>query len=168
MNDDTEEFMLSNKAKENLKDKKNLKKNLEKGKSVFELMDFQKETCAKFYQAAFKLFEEQNYADASDAFLFLITLDSANHDYWLGLGMSTQLLHQYEAAIDAYEMAAISKLESPVPYFYLAKCLYAVHDKESSLAALNLAIEYSNDELIFQDLKNQAIVARDLLLKDIN
>jgi len=168
MDEDTEEYMLSNKAKENLKDKKNLKQNLESGKSVFELIDFKQETCAKFYQAAFKLFEEHKYADAADAFLFLITLDSANHDYWLGLGMSTQLLHQYEAAIDAYEMAAISKLDSPVPYFYLAKCLYAVHDKESSLSALNLAIEYSNDELIFQDLKNQAIVARDLLLKDIN
>lgn len=168
MNEDRQEFMLSNKAKENLKDKKNLKKNLESGKSVLELMDFQQATCAKFYQAAFKLFEQHHYADAADAFLFLITLDSANHDYWLGLGMSTQLLHQYEAAIDAYEMAAISKLDSPVPYFYLAKCLYAVHDKESSLSALNLAIEYSTDELIFQDLKNQAIVARDLLLKDIN
>ena len=82
--------------------------------------------------------------------------------------MSTQMLGDYEAAIDAYEMAAICKLESPVPYFYLAKCLFAVHDRESSLKALDLAIEYAGDDFEFIELKDQAILARDLLLKDFD
>ena len=55
--------------------------------------------------------------------------------------MSTQLCHEYEAAIDAYELAAICDISSPIPYFYLAKCLFAIHDRESALKALDLAIE---------------------------
>lgn len=159
-------FNLSKKAKEKLKDKKWLKKQLEKGKSPQELLGFSDEAMLRFYTAAYKLFEHHHYEDAANAFLFLITLNSFHHDYWLGLGMSMQLLGDYEAAIDAYEMAAICKLESPVPYFYLAKCLFAIHDRESSVQALDLAIEYSGDEFQFADLKAQAIAARDLLLKD--
>jgi type III secretion system low calcium response chaperone LcrH/SycD len=160
------DFNITPKVKAKLKDRKWLKKQLEKGKSAQELMGFSDTVMAKFYGAAYKLFEHRNYSDAANAFLFLITLNSYNHDYWLGLGMSTQLMGNYEAAIDAYEMAAICKLESPVPYFYLAKCLFAIHDRESALAALDLAIEYAGDEQEFSELKAQAIAARDLLITD--
>jgi len=168
MDDDIADFTISKKAKAKLKDKKWLKKQFEKGKSAQELMGFSDVTMAKFYAAAYKLFEHHNYADAANAFLFLITLNSYNHEYWLGLGMSTQLLGNYEMAIDAYEMAAICKLDSPVPYFYLAKCLFAIHDRDSSLQALDLAIEYAGDDIQYSDLKNQAVVAKDLLIKDFN
>lgn len=168
MDDNIEDFHISKKARAKLKDKKWLKKQLEMGKSAQELMGFSDTVMAKFYAAAYKLFEHRNYTDAANAFLFLITLNSYHHDYWLGLGMSTQMLGNYEAAIDAYEMAAICKLDSPVPYFYLAKCLFAIHDRESSLQALDLAIEYSGDDIQYLGLKNQAITARNLLAKDFN
>src|SRR5262249_33164463 len=144
MKDDTlGEFKVSKKVREKLKNKKLLKKELAKGKSAQEIMGFSDETMAKFYGAAYKLFENRRYLDAANAFLFLVTLNPYNHDYWLGLGMATQLSHDYESAIDAYEMAAVCKVDSPVPYFYLAKCLFAMHDRESALQALDLAIEYA-------------------------
>lgn len=168
MDDKLEDFKLSKKVRVKLKNKKWLKKELESGKAAQELMGFSDLVMAKFYAAAYQLFEHENYKDAANAFLFLVTLNSNTEDYWLGLGMSTQMMGDYEAAIDAYEMAAICKLESPVPYFYLAKCLFAVHDRESSLKALDLAIEYAGDDFEFIELKNQAIFARDLLLKDFD
>lgn len=168
MDDEFSDFNITPKAKAKLKDRKWLKKQLEKGKSAQELMGFSDTVMAKFYEAAYKLFEHRNYSDAANAFLFLITLNSYNHDYWLGLGMSTQLLGDYEAAIDAYEMAAICKLESPVPYFYLAKCLFAIHDRESAIQALDLAIEYAGENLEFKELKTQAMAARDLLISDMD
>ena len=80
--------------------------------------------------------------------------------------MAAQRSGEYEAAIDAYEMAAILDIDSPVPYFYLAKCLFAIHDRESSLQALDLAIEYAADREEFFDLKLQATEARKLLILD--
>lgn len=165
MHDDLDEFKLSKKAKKKLKDKELLKKELANGKTPQEILGFKEETMAKFYRAAYKLFEHRHYIDAANAFLFLVTLNTHKHDYWLGLGMSTQLCGDYESAIDAYEMAAITDVESPIPYLYLAKCLFAIHDRESALQALDLALEYAEGKNQFFDLIQQAKAAKALLLK---
>lgn len=167
-NDDIGEFKISKKVREKLKNKKLLKKQLAQGKSAQDILEFSDETMAKFYGAAYRLFEHQRYADAANAFLFLATLNPYNHDYWVGVGMCSQLNKDYETAIDAYEMAAICRIDSPVPYFYLAKCLFALHDRDSALQALELAIEYAENHVEFNELKFQAEAAKDLLLKDKN
>ena len=79
--------------------------------------------------------------------------------------MSTQLCQNYEAAIDAYELAALCDISSPIPYFYLAKCLFAIHDRESALQALDLAIETANELEQYAELKQQAKMAKEMLLK---
>jgi type III secretion system low calcium response chaperone LcrH/SycD len=166
MNDDLGEFKLSKKVKEKLKNKALLKRELAAGKSAQEILEFSDETMVKFYKAAYRLVENKRWKDAANAFLFLVTLNPHNHDYWLGLGMSTQMCADYEAAIDAYEMAAITDIESPVPYFYLAKCLFAIHDRESALQAIELALEHANGRVEYEELKQQALIAHKLLLKD--
>lgn len=165
MIDDLGEFKVSKKVREKLKDKEFLKRELAAGKTAQEIMGFSNETMAKFYKAAYHLFENRHHSDAANAFLFLVTLNPYNHDYWLGLGMSTQMCGDYEAAIDAYEMAAINDINSPVPYFYLAKCLFAIHDRESALQALDLALENAGDNPEYVTLKEQAKKARSLLAK---
>lgn len=157
-------FQLSKEIKEKLKDKQVLEKELAAGQSPQEILNLSEEEMAKCYRAAYLLFEEKHYEEAADAFFFLATLNSDRSDYWLGLGMSTQLQHDYEAAIDAYELAALCDLSSPVPYFYLAKCLFAIHDRESALQALNLAIETAGDSSEFSDLKIKAEEAKKMLL----
>lgn len=163
--DDLSEFKLSKKVKEKLKNKKLLKKELSEGKSAQEILEFSDSTMAKFYRAAYTLFEHKRYQDAGNAFLFLATLNPHNHEYWLGLGMASQLCHDYESAIDAYELAALNDFSSPVPFFYLAKCLFAIHDRESALQALDLAIETANDLEEYADLKQQAEEAKRILLE---
>lgn len=164
--DDIGEFKLSKKVKEKLKNKKLLKEQLAEGHSAQEILEFSDETMAKFYGAAYRLFEHQKYLEAGKAFLFLVTLNPYNHDYWIGLGMCSQLNKDYEAAVDAYEMAAICRIDNPVPYFYLAKCLFALHDRDSALQALDLAIDYAETHPEFSDLKVQAETAKELLLRD--
>jgi type III secretion system low calcium response chaperone LcrH/SycD len=166
MHDDLSEFRLSAKAKAKLKNMKLLKKELAEGRTAQEIMGFSDETMSKFYKAAYLLFEHKRYSDAANAFLFLATLNPYNHDYWLGLGMCTQMCHEYEAAIDAYELAALCDISSPVPYFYLAKCLFAIHDRESALQALDLAIETADELADYAELKEQAQKAKDILLKN--
>src|SRR5262245_3246697 len=122
MENDIGEFKISKRIREKLKNRKLLKRELEKGKSAQEILGFTDETMSKFYNAAYRLFEGKHYVDAANAFLFLVTLNPYHHEYWLGLGMATQLSGNYEDAIDAYELAAMCELDNPVPYFYLAKC----------------------------------------------
>jgi type III secretion system low calcium response chaperone LcrH/SycD len=164
-NDDLSEFNLSKEAKEKLMNKKLLKKELAEGKSAQQILGFSDATMGKFYRAAYFLFEHQRYHDSANAFLFLATLNPYNHEYWLGLGMATQLCHDYESAIDAYELAALNNIASPIPYFYLAKCLFAIHDRESAIQALDLAIESADELEEYAELKLQAEEARRILLE---
>ena len=164
MEDELKDFRLSGEVIKKLNDENLLKKEIALGKSAQEIIGFTDEVMAKFYGAAYQLFEHKRYQDAANAFLFLATLNPHNYEYWLGLGMASQLGHNYEAAIDAYELAAIINIENPVAYFYLAKCLFAIHDRESALQALEIAIEMAGDDPDFNELKNQAEAARALLL----
>lgn len=166
MDDDLNEFKLSNEAKAKLKNKKLLQDELSEGKTAQEMMGFSDVTMAKFYHAASQIFEQQRYDDAANAFLFLSTLNPQHPEYWLGLGMATQMRHDYEAAIDAYELAAICDISNPVPYFYLAKCLFAIHDRQSALQALDLAIETAGESDEYQEIKYQAEMAKKILLSD--
>jgi type III secretion system low calcium response chaperone LcrH/SycD len=167
MEDELGEFKISKKVSERLKDRKWVKQELAKGRTAQEILEFSDETMAKFYRAAYQLFEHRHYAEAANAFLFLVTLNAFNHDYWLGLGMATQMTGDFEAAIDAYEMAAVCELDNPVPYFYLAKCLFAMHERDSALEALDLALEYASDNEEYSQLRKEAQAARVLLLKHI-
>lgn len=163
---DLGDFRISKKVKEKLDNKALLKKELAAGKSAQEIMEFTDESMAKFYAGAYHLFENKRYYDAANAFLFLVTLNPYNHDYWVGLGMTMQMCADFETAINAYEMAIICNLESPVPYFYLAKCLFAIHDRPSALEALNLALEYASEHPEYVDLKKQALAAKTILMRD--
>jgi len=164
MDNNLNEFYLSNEVKEKLKDTRLLTQELESDKSVQEIIGFTDLTMAKFYKTAYFLFKDKNYKDAANAFLFLANLNPQHAGYWIGLGMATQMCHDYETAIDAYELAACIEISNPVPYFYLAKCLFAIHERENSLEALNLAIEIADDQEEFQELKEQAEAAKQLLL----
>ena len=165
MQEESNDFVISKKIRQKLQDKEWLKKEFAKGKNGQEILGFSDQTMAKFYGSAYQLFEHRRFSDAANAFLFLVSLNAYNHDYWLGLGMATQMMGDFEGAVDAYEMAAITDVQNPIPYFYLAKCLFAMHDRESALEALNLAMEYSGEDEKFADLKRQARAAKTLLLK---
>lgn len=163
MKDNFSGFHLSDEVKEKLKDKQFMKKEFAAGKSAQEIMGLSDESMAQFYKAGCKLFGHKRYVDAANAFLYLVTLNSYNYDYWLGLGMATQMCRDFDSAIDAYEMAAICELDNPVPYFYLAKCFFSINDRDNAMNALDLALEYSEESDEFLELRTQALAAKKLL-----
>lgn len=164
--DELNEFRLTPEIRQKLKDSEFRRKELMEGKVPQEILGFSDETMAKFYEMAYRLFEFRRYEEASNAFLFLASLNPHIGDYWIGFGMATQMCHQYELAIDAYELAAIIDLDNPIPYFYLAKCLFAIHDRDSALQALDLAIETAGDRAEYAGLKEQALAAKRILILD--
>lgn len=161
-----DEYQLSAAAKRRLRSHKACQKALKAGSSVQHVVGFSQGVMADFYQAALNLFTAGHYEDAADAFLFLVGMNLDNLDFWLGFGMASQMNREFETAIDAYEVAAITELDNPVPYFYLAKCFFALHERDSALAAIQLAIEHAADRKEYQELKQLAITAQQFLVQD--
>lgn len=148
-----------------LKNRGEIKRRIERGDPTFEVLGFEPKTLDAFYQAAHQLLEKGAIEDAVSAFVFLVTIDPMNANYWLDLGASLQLLHDYEGAIDAYEIAAIRKIDDPLPYFYLAKCLFAIHDRVSALQAIDLALEYAEAKQTSHELVEELKRAKRTLLE---
>jgi type III secretion system low calcium response chaperone LcrH/SycD len=163
---DRRNFKIKPSVIKRLRDGSLAKKVLVKQIPVQEAVGFSEEAMAKFYAAAHGLFVAKHYADAADAFLFLVGLNPNKSDYWIGLGMGSQMNRDFYGAIDCYETAAMCELDYPVPYLYLGKCLFALHERETALAAFQLAIEYAGNIKEFHELKNVALKARDVLLRE--
>jgi len=158
-------FPLSAEVREILQNEGFLKDSLATGKNGYEIVGWSELEQAELYGAAYGLFKDERFQEAADAFFFLVAMNPNHPEFWLGLGMALQKLGDYEQAVDAYEVSATCKLDNPVPYFYLAKCFFAIHERDSALEALNLAIEYSGEIPEYGDLKKEAIAAKTLLLQ---
>jgi type III secretion system low calcium response chaperone LcrH/SycD len=158
-----DKVILKDSARKRLQDFEKVRAELALGHQGQEIMGLSTEEMALCYSKALQLFKEKSYIEATDAFLFLAFMNHEIPDYWLGLGMATQMCHGYEAAIDAYELAAVYDLDNPVPYFYLAKCLFAIHDRSSAQDALDMAIELAKGRDEYTELLEQAIHAKEVL-----
>lgn len=165
MDDKLRGLALTPAVRAKLKNKELLLEQLRAGDSAQQILEISDATMEELYKTAYQLSEHKRYAAAAKAFLFLVTLNPYEFNYWLSLGIASQMCGEYEAAIDAYEIAAIYQLENPMPYFYMAKCLFSIHDRESALEAFNLAIEYADNNVEHAEIKRQASVARETLLK---
>lgn len=159
------QFSIDPQILEKMRDAQFLNDAFASGQKLSDLLGFSPETMALMYKSAHHFFTEHQYEQALQSFLFLATLDPDNFDYWLGLGMSAQMTGDYEAGIDAYEMAAFIEVENPVSYFYLSKCFFSMHDHENAKQALEMAIEYAEDSQQYADLKQQAHAALLLIKK---
>jgi type III secretion system low calcium response chaperone LcrH/SycD len=162
--DHQDKWVLSKQLLDKLADKPAMIHMLREGRSAQNLWEFSDQMMEKLYLAAHQLLENKKNEEAVNAFVFLVTMNPIHSEYWLGLGASLQRCHEYEAAIDAYEITAIYSLGHPLPYIYLAKCLFAIHDRTSALQALELAIEYTEGHEEFAELKKEALHAKEMLL----
>lgn len=158
--DNMEEYNIPEEAIEKLKDPEILRRQMEEGKTFQEIIGYTDETMEKFYKVAYHLFQQQEYQKAADAFIFLTTLNPNIHSYWLGLGMSEQLCGGYQGALLAYAMAILTDVESPTAHYHSATCYRILHDNESALQSLEMAVRCAGDKTDFAHLKERAVSAK--------
>lgn len=161
--EEMEEFKIPKDALDKLRDPELLRRKINEGKVLQEIIGYTAETMEKFYQIAFKLFQHQQYQEAGDAFIFLTTLNPYVYNYWLGLGMCEQLSNRFDGALIAYATAILIKVENPVPHYHSATCYEALNDYGNALASLELAVLYAGDNPEYAAIKKHAIQAKESL-----
>ncbi len=163
--DHLEEFGIPEQVLSKLKDTNWVGEQLLAGYTFQEMLNFNDTTMNKFYAKARNLFQSQRYEEASDAFIFLTTLNPHHYAYWIGLGMSDHLSEEYESALIAYAMASLCDPENPFPHYHAAACYQLLNDRENALLALEMVIRCCGDSFEYSDMKNKAIMTKSLLLK---
>lgn len=159
---DNDEFRIPDIKREILNDPKKLQEQLSSGKTFQEVLGFTNEAMSQFYLAARRLFEKQKYEEAADAFLFLTTMNPFVYHYWMGLGMSEQLIDEPFAALMAYNMAINIDKTNPIPHYHSASCYAVLHDRQSAMVCLDDAIHAAGDHEHYVEIKKQAQSAKRL------
>lgn len=111
------------------------------------------EVLQRYYQAAIKVLEKQDWKNAVDAFLFLTYLNPLIYNFWLGLGVAQQSMGEYEAALTTYLMVEKLNPEDPVCYANAFQCCAALGDKETAANCYHKAIECCGDSKEWTDLR---------------
>ena len=113
-----------------------------RGATIAEASGISKETLEGLYSLAHKLYTSGSFKDAQVVFQALAIYNGRDSRFWMGLGGCRQALEQYEAAIDAYQLAcAADQLKNPEPILYAAKCLLKLGRREDAVAGLNAVME---------------------------
>lgn len=160
-----DEYKIPKDALEKLKDPELLRRKINEGKVLQEIIGYTPETMEKFYQIAYNLFQHQHYQEAGDAFIFLTTLNPYVYNYWLGLGMCEQLCNKFDGALIAYATSILIQVENPISHYHSATCYEALNDPGNAIASLELAIMYAGEKPEYETIKRHAIAARDALKK---
>jgi tetratricopeptide (TPR) repeat protein len=138
----------------------------EEGTSIYEMLGFSDETLSEFYNALNSLYEKNEYTKVRDGFFFLITICPERADFWTGLGIASNKLHEYEKAIEAFLEALDLDPTSQEAYI---GCLHAYTRLNKLQDAYNLCdtgIEYAiqrGDELWAKELESFLIEAKNVV-----
>ncbi len=120
---------------------------LANGASVAEVTGMGKDKLESLYALGHGLYSSGSYEDAVKVFQALALYDSGDYRFWLGLGGCRQALGQYEAAVDAYQMAAVAtQLENPEPFLFAARCLIKLGKKEDAVVAVQTVLALAKPE----------------------
>jgi tetratricopeptide (TPR) repeat protein len=98
------------------------------------------------YEVGKGLLAEKNYNDALAVFHFLRLLHPEVFEYFLGEATCYQELGRIDEAIESYTMSLFLQPENPLIFFQLAHCFYRENEKESSLKALEICMNYANQQ----------------------
>lgn len=163
MEEQPNDFLVPREAIEKLKDNELLRQYIEEGRSFQEILGYSDEVMQKYYEVASSLMHQHRYKEATDAFVFLTTLNPYCPEYWLGMGMCEQINQEYQQAIVAYSMVILSEHYQPLAYYHTAACHHALGDDAAAIKVLNKSISFSEGEPHYLEIYQQACRSKDIL-----
>ncbi|MBO5659092.1 MAG: SycD/LcrH family type III secretion system chaperone [Duodenibacillus sp.] len=112
------------------------------GQTVARVTGVSDETLESMYALAHGLYTSGSHHDAQVVFQALCVYNPNDYRFWMGLAGSRQALEQYAAAIDAYQMAAVStQLSTPEPFLFAARCLLKLGRKDDAVIAIKALLK---------------------------
>jgi type III secretion system low calcium response chaperone LcrH/SycD len=163
MKNNKDQANISRKIKANCRNF--LNQNLNAYGNVLNTLALSDEELAHMQTIANDLITQKRYSEAANAFIFLATIAGNRLEFWIGLGMASQLQGDFEVAIDAYEVAASCAIDHPLPYLYLGNAYFAIHKREQAYQAIDLALTYAADKSAYEEIAQKASKAKAQLEK---
>jgi len=138
-----------------------------KGKTPRDAMGMTDQMIEGIYGQAYRLYNTGKYKDASQLFRLLVTLNSSEAKYTLGLAACFHMLKEYSTAAELYNLCGIIDPQSPIPHYHASDCYLQMGDNISALLALEMAVKRSGERAEFQHLKDRALMTIQSLKQEL-
>lgn len=115
------------------------------------------------YARGYELQKRGKYEQAQHLFEYLCYLNHYEEGYWIALGFCREQRRRYHDALQAYVMAGVLDVDSPIPPLRSAECLMHMGELSQAKKAAEMAIRNAGDEPRFQPRRERA----EFLLKAI-
>ena len=135
------------------------------GKSMKETLQVADYQLEQVYAIAYRKYQAGEYKEASEIFQYLLFFDDRNYKFLLGYAAAMHKLHDYYAAMGAYQMAALQAPKDPVPLFHLADCYINTGNPGKAAAALEMVIRMGTLDERYSELKERATLIKSALEK---
>jgi len=93
------------------------------------------------YALGYNFYNQGKFAEALQAFGFLLMHDQMERKYYKAFASCQQMLKRYEEAVRNYSMASILDMTDPEPTFHTAECMVALNMPEEAKQALGFVIK---------------------------
>lgn len=124
------------------------------GRTVAQAAGISQKTLEGLYALAHGLYSSGNYADAQVMFQALSIYAPNEYRFWMGLAGCRQALEQYQAAVEAYQMAAVAaELKNPEPLLFAVHCLIKLGHKDEAVVGIETLLHMGSDD----DPRNKAV-----------
>ena|SRR6187402_468667 len=115
------------------------------------------------YALGYNFYNQGKFAEALQAFGFLLMHDQLERKYYKAFGSCQQMLKRYEDAVRNYSIASILDLTDPEPTFHSAECMVALGMPAEAIEALEIVVEATKGKAERQVMHDRAQAMMELL-----
>jgi type III secretion system low calcium response chaperone LcrH/SycD len=121
-------------------------------KNLQELKKLTSDEKEELYRTGYALYSSGEYRKASYLFSYLVLSDPLIGSSWHGLASCKQLLEEYPAAIEAWNVVCKLQPQNPFGYFHAAECYLSIQEKKEALQKLDKAENLCNEDPLLQNI----------------
>lgn len=120
-------------------------------KNLQEVKDLNRDEKTELYRTGSALYSSGEYRKASYLFSYLVLSDPLASCSWYGLASCKQLLEEYIAAIEAWNVVCKLQPQDPLGYFHAAECYLSIQEKKEALQKLDKAEKLCNEDPLLKN-----------------
>jgi len=126
------------------------------GENFQDIFGISDEMMQEFYKISMDYFNNKQFQEASDCFLFLTSLNPFESNLWIKSGNAEYALGHFSEALSAYSLAMLWDANDPFPHFYSAEAYHMLNDHHLAKECLNICLRLIEEHLEYKPLLEPA------------
>lgn len=129
------------------------------------IFGFSDDEMQEFYKISMQYFNDKQFEEASDCFLFLTALNPSESNLWIKYGNTEHALGHFQDALLAYSQAMFWDSIDPFPHFYAAEAYQRLGDLHHAKECIYICLRLIDEHAEYAPLRQLAYKLQESITK---